>query len=310
MTRPGFAGPQPPHPLPRLSPYGGPERERVGLTDQLRGRMLGGARTFGSATSSLRAKPDYLIIGTKRGGSTSLARWILEHPEVSPLYPERETRKGTYYFDVNYERGSDWYASHFPLAASLKASSQIVGEAAPYYLHHPLAPIRARAHAPTAKVIALLRNPVDRAFGHWGERTRNRVEWLSFSAALDAEAERIAGEEERIITEPGYVSFAHQHYSYVDQGRYERGLARWIHHWPAHQLLILRSEDMYEEPARIYRQVTDFLEIEPFSLDEFEAWNKRADSSQPAAQRPRLVEALTPSVEATEGLLGRSMGWL
>jgi hypothetical protein len=310
MTDTGFAGPQPPHPLPPLGPYGGPERKRDGLTDRVKGRLLGGARTFGSATSSLRAKPDYLIIGTKRGGSTSLARWVLEHPEVASLYPERETRKGTYYFDVNYERGSDWYGSHFPLAATLRASSKIVGEAVPYYIYHPLAPTRARAYAPSAKIIALLRNPIDRAFGHWGERTRNGVEWLGFADALDAEAERIGGEEERIITEPGYVSFAHQHYSYVDQGRYERGLARWMQHWPAHKLLILRSEDMYEEPARIYRQVTDFLEIQPFSLDEFEAWNKRADSSLPANQRPRLVDALTPSIEATEQLLDRSMGWL
>jgi hypothetical protein len=275
----------------------------------MKGRMLGGARAFGSVTRSLRAKPDYLIIGTKRGGSTSLARWILAHPKVASLYPARETRKGTYYFDVNYHRGCAWYASHFPTTASLRARSSIVGEAVPYYLYHPLAPIRARAYAPRAKVIALLRNPVERAFGHWGERTRNGVEWLPFADALDAEDERIAGEEDRIIADPGYVSFAHQHYSYVDQGRYERGLARWMEHWPAHQLLFLRSEDLYRDPATIYRQVTNFLEIEPFALDEFEAWNKQVGSTPPTNQRPRLVEALTPSIEATEQLLGRSMGW-
>jgi hypothetical protein len=305
-----IAGPQPPHPLPDLSPYGAPVRERHGVLDRLKGRTLDSARRFGAATSSLRAKPDYLIIGTKRGGSTSLARWLLEHPQVASLFPARETRKGTYYFDVNYDRGVHWYGSHFPSVASLKAASKIVGEAVPYYLYHPLAPVRARAYAPTAKVIALLRNPIDRAFGHWGERTRNGVEWLPFPDALDAEAVRIAGEEERIMAEPGYVSFAHQHYSYVDQGRYERGLSRWMHHWPAHQLLILRSEDMYDDPGRIYRHVTEFLGLDPFSPTEFAAWNKRAGSSLPAGQQGRLREALAPSIAATENLLDRQLGWL
>ncbi|MBT8240918.1 MAG: sulfotransferase domain-containing protein [Acidimicrobiia bacterium] len=304
-----LAGPQPPHPLPDLSPYGGPVRKRHGAADQAKGQILEATRRFGAATSSLRAKPDYMIIGTKRGGSTSLARWVLEHPQVASLFPARETRKGTYYFDVNYGRGVHWYGSHFPTAASLKAASKIVGEAVPYYLYHPLAPVRARAHAPSAKIIALLRNPIDRAFGHWGERTRNGVEWLPFPDALDAEDVRIAGEEERIIAEPGYVSFAHQHYSYVDQGRYERGLSRWMHHWPAHQLLILRSEDMYDDPESIYRQVTDFLELDPFSPTEFTAWNKRAGSPLPAGQHDRLHEVLAPSITATEELLGRQLGW-
>ncbi|MFW2383127.1 MAG: sulfotransferase domain-containing protein [Acidimicrobiales bacterium] len=309
MNEPRFGGPQPPDALPQLSPYGGPVRTRDGLPDQLKGRVLGGARRVGSATGSLRAKPDYLIIGTKRGGSTSLARWVLEHPQVASLFPARETRKGTYYFDVNYHRGADWYRSHFPAAASLKATGKIVGEAVPYYLHHPLAPVRARAYAPAAKVIALLRNPVDRAFGHWGERTRNGVEWLPFPDALDAEADRIAGEEDRIIAEPGYVSFAHQHFSYVDQGRYERGLARWMNHWPGHQLLVLRSEDMYDDPGAVYQQVTDFLELDSFTPADFAAWNKRADTALPQDQHDRLHQTLSPSIAAVEELLGRPMGW-
>ncbi|NNE97271.1 MAG: sulfotransferase [Acidimicrobiales bacterium] len=310
MTEPLFSGPQPPHQLPALSPYGGPERTRNGFVDQLRGQVLQGTRRFGAATASLRAKPDYLIIGTKRGGSTSLARWVLDHPDVASLYPRRETRKGTYYFDVNYGRGASWYASHFPTAASLRTTGKVVGEAVPYYLHHPLAPVRARAYAPAAKVIALLRNPVDRAFGHWGERTRNGIEWLSFEEALEAEPQRIAGEEDRIITEPGYVSFAHQHFSYVDQGRYERGLGRWKKHWPAQQLMILRSEDMYADPASAYRRVTDFLGLEPFSPAEFEAWNMKATSSISADLRARLRDELAPSVAATEALVGRTMDWL
>ncbi|NNF56064.1 MAG: sulfotransferase [Acidimicrobiales bacterium] len=315
MTQPHFAGPQPPAPLPTLSPYGGPQTERSTVTQRARGVALDAFRMFGATTASLRVRPDYLIIGTKRGGSTSLARWVLEHPNVAPLFPARETRKGTYFFDVNYDRGERWYRSHFPTRTSLAIRSRqqsqplMVGEAVPYYLHHPHAAARARAFAPAANIIALLRDPTDRAYGHWGERTRNGVEWLSFPDALAAEDERLAGEEDRMLADPSYQSFAHQHYSYVDQGRYERGLRRWMHHWPAEQLLVLRSEDMYSDPARIYAQVTDFLGLPRFEPEAFAAWNMKASSVIEPIVETQLRATLAPSVQAVEELLGRPMGW-
>jgi len=183
----------------------------------------------------------------------------------------------------------------------------LIGEAVPYYLHNPHAPVRARLYAPDAKVIALLRDPVQRAFGHWGERTRNGVEWLPFDEALAAEEERIAGEEARIIADPGYVSFAHQHYSYVDQGRYERGLGRWMKHWPESQLLVLHSEEMYANPATVYSRVLEFLDLPPFEPAEFGAWNMKATSSLPAEQESHLRTLLAPSIAATEQLVGRKL---
>ncbi len=314
-SRPDLTGPQPPSPLPEIGSYGGPLPDRSDPLPWLRGQALAALRRFGAATSGLRCDPDYLIIGTKRGGSTSLARWLVEHPSVLPLFPRRENRKGTYYFDVNFDRGAAWYRSHFPtrLERSYRVrrwgAPQLVGEAVPYYLHHPHAPARAQAAAPDAKVIALLRNPVDRAYGHWGERTRNGVEWLSFADAIAAEPDRLAGEEDRMLADPTYCSFAHQHYSYLDQGRYERGLRRWMEHWPAPQLLVLRSEDLYADPERIYAQVLGFLELPPFRPTAFEAWNMKATSSIDARLRRRLADQLAPSIRATEELLGRSMGW-
>ena len=201
---------------PPMTPYGARHRPPEGLRPRSRAKARAAIRTFGQLTAGLRALPDYLIIGTKRGGTTSLARWLLEHPEVRPLFPARETRKGTYYFDVNYGRGQDWYQSHFPtrishrLAERRHGRSLLLGEATPYYLYHPHAPLRARQLVPGAKIIALLRHPVDRTHGHWAERSRQGVEPLTFEAALEAEPGRLAGEEERMLADPSYVSFVHQ----------------------------------------------------------------------------------------------------
>ncbi len=300
---------------PRMTPYGAPYTAPEGMAAQAKAAALDGFRFIGAATASLRATPDYLVIGTKRGGTTSMARWLLEHPDVASLWPARETRKGTYYFDVNYGKGSRWYRSHFPTRASLARQTKrtgrrtLVGEATPYYLHHPHAAIRARRFASEAKVIALLRDPVDRAHSHWMERTRNGVETLGFAEAIAAEADRIAGEEARMIADPGYVSFTHQHFSYVDQGRYARGLERWMTAFGS-QLLVLRSEDMYADPERIHGQVLDFLGLAPHTPAAFSAWNMKAKPEVDPDVRAELQTLLAPDVAEVERLLGRSMHWL
>ncbi|MGI9616757.1 MAG: sulfotransferase domain-containing protein, partial [Acidimicrobiales bacterium] len=301
--------------LPKMGPYGAPERTARGVPAKARRLALRGIRHYGKVTARWRVRPDYLIIGTKRGGSTSLAKWVLEHPDVRPLFPARETRKGTYFYDVNFDNGLAWYRSHFPtglamdLAARKRGTRPLVGEATPYYLHHPHAPARARQDAPDAKVIALLRDPADRAYGHWGERTRNGVEWLSFEEALDAEPERLDGAEEQMIADPAVQSFAHQHFSYVDQGRYARGLERWLTAFPAEQVLTLRSEDLYADPAAVYDEVLDFLDLGQYAPSELTGWNRTSNDALTTSQRDRLHSMLDPAIAATEAVLGRRMNW-
>lgn len=298
-----------------MTPYGARYVPPANRVAQARAAVRDGIRTFGQLTAPLRARPDYLIIGTKRGGTTSLARWLLTHPDVRPLFPARETRKGTYYFDVNYGRGDRWYRSHFPtraahqLAERRRGRSVLIGEATPYYLHHPHAPMRARQVVPRAKIIALLRNPIDRAHGHWAERRRQVVEPLDFEAAIEAEQGRLVGEEERMLADPSYVSFAHQHYSYLDQGHYARGLERWLSAYPPGQVLVLRSEDLYAEPAATFAVVLDFLELGAHSPAELTGWNRTSNDKLRAELRADLAARLGPAIQATENLLQRRMGW-
>ena len=99
---------------PAVTAYGAAKVEPENLVKRFRQATLCGIRQYGKVTSGLRELPDYLIIGTKRGGTTSLARWMTQHPQISSLFPARENRKGMYFFDVNYSKGLAWYKSHFP----------------------------------------------------------------------------------------------------------------------------------------------------------------------------------------------------
>jgi hypothetical protein len=228
-------------------------------------------RAWGELTAGLRRPADFMIIGAKRGGTTSVSRYLLQHPQVMPLFPARQNIKGTHFFDGEFHRGIRWYRSHFPTEASRRLRSRggapaLAGDGSPYYLFHPLAPERAVEVAPDARVIALLRDPVERAWSHYKERRRHDADELSFEDALEAEPARLAGEEERLRQEPTYRSHAHEHHSYVAQGRYLDMLPRWLDRYPSERVLILLSEDLYADPQATVGRIFAFLGLPPFAL--------------------------------------------
>ena len=271
-------------------------------------------RSVGVATANWRPGPDLVVVGAKRGGTTSLWRYLSEHPGMLPTFPRAQQIKGTYFFDEEWDRGLAWYRSHFPTTARRRLAERHVGhpvcsfEASPYYLFHPLAPMRARQVVPEALVVAVLRDPVERAFSHWKER-HNHTESLSFAEALAAEAARTAGEEQRLIDDPRYRSMAHRHQTYVAQGCYAPMLERWFEAFGRDRVLVVPSEEMYADPQAFCDQVTGRLGLPTHALSSVEPWNAEPSAGMDSEVRAMLTEQLTPHVEATEALLGRSLPW-
>lgn len=292
-----------------------PEASRSSLELRARDTAKRALRGFGAVTADVRPLPDFLVIGAKRGGTTSLWRYLAEHQGVMPLFPRAQKLKGLYYFDENFERGERWYRSFFPTAASRALAARrtghrvVAGEAAPYYLYHPLAPERAHALVPDALVIALLRDPVERAYSHYKERRKNGTEPLDFAAALGAEPQRLAGEEARIRREPGYRSVAHRHCSYVDQGRYAPMLERWFVAFGRDRVLVFPSEELFADPQGVFDAVVTRLGLPRQRLEHPDQYNAEPDRNFPPEIRAQLTEQLAPDVAAVEALLGRSMPW-
>jgi len=284
-----------------------PERGRdKGLAWRLRQPVVpvlkAGLRTYGVATAGSRVLPDFLVIGAKRGGSTSLFRNLLRTPGVLPLFPQAADLKGTYYFDVEFARGERWYRSHFPAG---RGPAERVGEASPYYLSHPHAAARAAELLPDARIVAVLRDPVARAHSHWQERRRQGIEELpTFAQAVEAEAGRLAGEVERMIEDPTYVSWNHLNFGYLAQSDYATGLRRWLDRYPAEQVLVLRSEDLYADDAGVLAQVRGFLGLEAERPAETKQWNRTGSSELDPALHRELSERLAPSVQELSELLG------
>jgi hypothetical protein len=178
--------------------------------------------------------PDLVIIGAPKAGTTSLARWLSGHPDV-----RMSATKELSYFDEFYDRGVGWYREQLPAGGP----GVVVGEATPTYLGDPLAPARAAATIPRAKFVAVLREPVSRAWSNYWFFCQLGVERRSWDAALRAEA--------RGETVPGYLA----------RGRYAAQLERWDATVGAERLLVLLFDDLLSDPGDTFARVCRFAGV-------------------------------------------------
>ncbi|GGM09530.1 MULTISPECIES: sulfotransferase family protein [Micromonospora] len=253
---------------------------RRGGVDRLR-RAVRGTRAFARAAwpGPTGALPDFLIIGGQRCGTTSLHHYLAAHPDVRAA-----TGKELQYFSVHHGRGERWYRAHFPPPAAGRQTF----EASPYYLFHPRVPARVAALLPRARFVALLRDPVERAYSHYLHTRSYGLEPLSFADALAAEDERLAGALRDGPDTPA-AHHALRNFSYAARGRYAEQLERWYAQLPRQRLHVIRSEDLYADPAAAYADVLRFLELSPFTPDTFARHTRRADDG---------TSQLTPQLRA------------
>lgn len=280
-----------------------------------------GVRGLGVASSPLRALPDFLVIGAKRGGTTSFYFDLLEHPSVVRLFPppvpwiKPEATKGVHYFDANATRSVAWYRSHFPTRATRRLNERhtgaqsLTGEASPYYLFHPAAAARAHAVVPQARLIAVLRDPVMRTYSHWKERRRNGAEPLDFPSALAAEGDRLAGERERLLADPGYASYPWEQQSYATQSRYADSLRVWVDLYGVDRLHVVVSEDYYRDPRGTLDHVQEFLGLARHPLGGGQVRNAAQGNPLDAEVTRSLAARFADSNQSLSQLLGRELPW-
>lgn len=260
---------------------------------------------FRELTGPMRGLPSVLIIGTQKGGTTSLFNYLVQHPDVLP-----PLGKEVHYFDFNYASGLNWYRGRFPYSHRLRAGALTI-DATPYYMMHPLAPSRAAELLPNVKLVALLRNPIDRAFSHYQHEVRGGRESLSFAEALEREADRLAGEEERVRSDPQYYSWNHRRYAYARRGLYLEQLQRWAQYFPRSQLLVLQSEWLFRDPPAATAEVYRFLGLRPYRLRKYETYlSGNYERAMPLELRAKLAKYFEPYNRELFAWLGEEFDWV
>jgi hypothetical protein len=268
------------------------------------------SRPVAAATSHWRMLPDFLIVGAQRAGTTSLYNYLIQHPDVGRV----RLGKGVHYFDTNAGQSMSWYRSYFPLDPGrvwFKRRPTHVGEGAPYYMFHPMAPSRIDAALPNVKIIAILRDPIERAQSQWVHESARGFETLPFFDALQAEDERLAGQEALLQRDPTAYSHSHQHHSYAARGQYAPQIERLWNVFGRDRVMVIPAPRLFADPSAVFAETLQFLGLAPFEAV-YEVHNARSYSTidpqiaewldaRFAESNERLVELLGPSFDFRRG---------
>jgi hypothetical protein len=210
------------------------------------------------ATAPWRPLPDFLIIGADESGALHLYRELCAHPAVC-----RSVAAEVHFFDVRITYGRRWYQGQFPTRIRRKLIERrigmptVAGEVSPYYLAHPFVPARAASVVPGARLVALLRNPIERAILRYHLMVELGKERRPLEEALTADQQRLdAGRvfEPHAYDDPNGPA---RHHTYLERGHYAEHLERWYRCFDSSQLLVLEARALTESDG--IRRVQDFL---------------------------------------------------
>ena len=209
--------------------------------------------------------PDFLIVGAAKAGTTSLFRYLGQHPQVfTPVVKEPN------YFcrpQGLYARSDQEYAALF----ANRQPGQHAGEASVTYLFDEGAPMRIGELLGSPKILILLRNPADRAFSQWSFNFNRGEESLAFDQALAAEPERMRS--------TAFHAACHGHpwfYFYFQTGCYATQVERYLRAFGRQQVRVYLFEKFVRDPATVCAQVYRFLNIDADFTPSFEVHNRQA----------------------------------
>ncbi len=221
--------------------------------------------------------PNFFIVGAPRCASTFMYTYLRQHPDV--FMPEHKEPK---FFCSDLDSGSDADAGFFMrdeqeylnLFADAGGARR-VGEACAANLFSTVAAARIKAASPEAKIIIMLRDPVEQMYSYHAVRRRHATEDLDFEAALAAEADRREGRRlprlARNVKMYQYRAVA----SFTDQ------VARYFEAFGRHNVHVVIFDDFVRDPAASYRATLEFLDIDPDFRPDFEIVNAHAANISP-----------------------------
>jgi Sulfotransferase domain len=264
--------------------------------------------TVGTATAGLRVPPGFLLVGGQRCGTTSLYRALREHPGIrSAVF-----HKGVNYFDVNYSLGRRWYLGHFPLRPlrpGRDTAAPLTFDASGYYMFHPHAPARIVRDLPEVKIVAMVRDPVERAYSAYQHELARGFETETFVRALELEDARVVPELERMVADETYQSQTHRHQAYRRRGHYAEQLLAFIEGLGRHRVHVLESESFFTRPEQEFERLLGFLELPTVMPASFDRYNARRRSPLDEDVRRELADHFAPHDEQLAAILGAPPGW-
>jgi len=258
-------------------------------------------RGIAGITASNRVLPNFIIIGTVRSGTTSLYYNICEHPSVLPAaYDEIG------FFDSNFHLGIDWYRSMFPTEKKMEEIKKdtgfaITGEDTPFYFWKKEVVDRIFQALPDVKIIAIFRNPVDRAYSNYNLGIRKNTEKLTFEETIE--------EETRFLENHTFRDAVDGRRSYLSKGMYENQIKLWFNIFPRKQIHMLSTEDMQQKPKQELLKIFRFLEIPEYTIKNPQKQKLAKYEEMNVETRKKLLDFYKPYNEDFFQIIQQRFNW-
>lgn len=244
------------------------------------------------------SEPNFMIIGFMKCATTSLYEYMVQHPQILPT-----SYKELMFFnnDRFFQMGIDWYLANFPLISS--DSGCITGEASTLYVHYSKVAQRVKDFFPKIKLIVMLRNPVDRAISHYFFNKK-----LGHNLDKDMEDSINLGIK-KIRKMKNISKQIDEKVDFISSGIYIYFLEKWMSIFPKEQFLILKTEDLAQDPSATLGKVFHFLDLPDYENKIYP--KKNSGSYQPINDnlRQKLFEFYEPYNQKLEKYLGISFNW-
>jgi len=248
-------------------------------------------------------RPDFFVLGAMKCGTTSLYEYLKQHPDIVPA-----VKKELHYYDHKIYGEWDFgqYLEQFPD----KKRHQLSFEGTVYYLRHPHAPKWILRDFPTAKLVALLRNPVNRAYSHYQQKAVKGKEQRSFEESVRGEEEFIKTDWAKTCSDESYQGQLSQAFSYLARGRYAEQLEHWFSYFPSNRFHVMFTEELALDPDKEMKKLFHFLGIPEFrKIDLGFRVKERAYDPMSREIRKWLDNYFEPHNRELENLLGRKLPW-
>lgn len=264
-------------------------------------------RHFHYITSPFRILPDFFVIGVVRSGTTSLFHYLGQHPCIrSSAYDEIG------YFDDNFHLGENWYRSLFP---TIFTKNKILKEhgkfrtydVTPFYIYNPLVVERIKTYSPNSKIIACIRNPIDRAYSNYMIELQDGDTELSFEDRIQPEIELINDKKIKLDNNAFLVNTYYD--NIIARGFYADQLRYWYQAFPKNQLLMVSSEELSKNTHNTLNEIFNFLDLPNTEINDISKKNKREYSAMKKETREFLTKLYKPYNEKLYNLIDRKFDW-
>jgi len=230
---------------------------------------------------------DFAVVGVQKAGTTALRMYLAQHPEIGMS----KGRIETHFFDRHPDEAQvrDYRAYHAKYDQS--ALQKVTGDCTPIYIYLDGCVEQLRKYNPKMKIIAIFRDPSERAYSQWNMEREQGNEERNFLSALLHEANH-------------FLKYGqHPIFSYLQRGFYFAQVKRLQSYFPADQLLLIKNEDLRNNHAGVLRKVYRFLGVDEIDPPEFSLEHTRSYENLKPYHRFLLVNIYRRDIRNVEKLL-------